>query len=172
MTPTGNNSIPPVFIVKTNGFTINPSDFIINATGINAILTDIIITPYDLGTKSYGVAIIPYVIHSIPTGIGTKSCGSTIKTTGIKLNTNVLVTKSTERCLFQISPDSRSELLQETGKKIVMPNGFINHLTTLTVGTTRGILHSKTENTPFNRFFIPTINVTKQIKGDVEIEVS
>lgn len=74
-------------------------------------------------------------------------------------------------CLFQISPDSWNELLQETGKKIVMPNGFINHLTTLTVGTTRGILHSKTENTPFNRFFIPTINVREQIKGDVEIEV-
>ncbi|MGK9119224.1 hypothetical protein [Olivibacter jilunii] len=98
--------------------------------------TDIIITPYDLGTKSYRFALIPRVFDTIPIGIGTKPYGNTIKTTGSKLNTKVLVTKSTERCLFQISPDSRSELLQETGKKIVMPNGFINHLTTLTVGTT------------------------------------
>ena len=74
-------------------------------------------------------------------------------------------------CLFQISPDSWKEFLQKTGEKIIMPRGFVNHLGIIAVGTTRGILHSKTENTPFNRFFIPTINVTEQIKEDVEIEL-
>jgi len=75
-------------------------------------------------------------------------------------------------CLFQISPDGWDTLLQETDKKIVIPHNFIHHLTTIAVGTTRGILHSKTENTLFNRFFIPTINVTEQIKEDVEIALS
>lgn len=31
----------------------------------------------------------------------------------------------------------------------------------LSISTKRGVLDSKTENTPFNDFLLPTINVTK-----------
>lgn len=37
----------------------------------------------------------------------------------------------------------------------------------LTIGTTRGVLHSKTENTPFNSFLLPTLNVMELVKKDV-----
>lgn len=36
----------------------------------------------------------------------------------------------------------------------------------LAVGTTRGILHTNTENTPFNQFLIPAINVAQLVKED------
>ena len=34
----------------------------------------------------------------------------------------------------------------------------------MTIGTTRGILHAKTEGTCFNKYVLPTINVTEIIK--------
>jgi hypothetical protein len=40
----------------------------------------------------------------------------------------------------------------------------------ITVGTCRGILHAKTENTKFNQFLIPTINVAELIKEDSVFE--
>jgi hypothetical protein len=36
----------------------------------------------------------------------------------------------------------------------------------LTVGTARGVLHAKTENTKYNRYVLPTINVASMIKND------
>ena len=41
----------------------------------------------------------------------------------------------------------------------------------LTIGTTRGVLHSKTENTPFNSFLLPTLNVNELVKKDVVFKV-
>jgi hypothetical protein len=53
----------------------------------------------------------------------------------------------------------------ETG--IIIPKGFASHLVMLTIGTLRGALHCKTENTEFNNFILPTINVTELIKDNV-----
>ena len=56
-----------------------------------------------------------------------------------------------------------------TEKNIIIPKGFASHLVMLTIGTLRGVLHCKLENTEFNSFILPAINVTKMIKSDVEI---
>ncbi len=56
-----------------------------------------------------------------------------------------------------------------TEKNITIPKGFASHLVMLTIGTLRGVLHCKTENSEFNNFILPTINVTEMIKSDVEI---
>jgi hypothetical protein len=40
----------------------------------------------------------------------------------------------------------------------------------LTIGTTRGVLHAKTEHTLFNQYLLPTINVNDIVKEAVEIE--
>ncbi|WP_262906606.1 hypothetical protein [Tenacibaculum finnmarkense] len=40
----------------------------------------------------------------------------------------------------------------------------------ITVGTTRGVLHSKTDNTIFNEFILPTLNVSQMITEDGEFE--
>lgn len=70
-------------------------------------------------------------------------------------------------CHFLIFPEAWDSFIDEESKILTVPKGFISHLTALTIGTARGVLHAKTENTPYNMFFIPTINVTDLIKEDV-----
>jgi hypothetical protein len=59
------------------------------------------------------------------------------------------------------------ESFQKKDNGLVLPKGFASHLVMLTIGTLRGVLHSKTENTKFNKFLLPTINVTELIKDDI-----
>ncbi|MBE7651964.1 hypothetical protein [Tenacibaculum finnmarkense] len=56
------------------------------------------------------------------------------------------------------------------GTKIHIPKDFLAHLAMITVGTTRGVLHSKTDNTIFNEFILPTLNVSQMITEDGEFE--
>jgi hypothetical protein len=37
----------------------------------------------------------------------------------------------------------------------------------LCVGTLRGVLHAKTENSVYNKFYLPTINVNDLVKTDI-----
>ena len=69
---------------------------------------------------------------------------------------------------FNIEKDAWNSF-DKTEKNIIIPKGFASHLVMLTIGTLRGVLHCKTENTEFNNFILPTINVTEIIKNDVEI---
>ena len=70
-------------------------------------------------------------------------------------------------CNFEIEPSSWESFIDKENKSIVIPRQIMCHLAVLTVGTARGVLHAKTENTPFNRFLLPTINVTEQVKEDM-----
>ncbi len=71
-------------------------------------------------------------------------------------------------CEFDISPEFWEEF---NGKDtIVMPKGFMAHLAMITVGTTRGVLHTKTENTKFNEYVLPTLNITEMITEDGEFK--
>jgi|TARA_B110000908_G_scaffold30968_1_gene36787 hypothetical protein len=54
----------------------------------------------------------------------------------------------------------------ETDGKLVVPKYFLEHLAVLTIGTARGVMFAKTENTQFSQFIVPTINVTLLIKED------
>ena len=69
-------------------------------------------------------------------------------------------------CHFSLAKESWDSLIKEN-MQIVLPKDFMCHLATITVGTTRGVLHAKTEGTRFNGFFLPTINVKELIKEDV-----
>ena len=69
-------------------------------------------------------------------------------------------------CHFAIAPDSWDEMLDTQENRLIVPKGFLQHMAVITVGTTRGILHAKTENTLFNKFHLPTINVANMIKED------
>ncbi len=55
----------------------------------------------------------------------------------------------------------------KTGANMIIPKNFASHLAMLTIGTLRGALHCKIENTEFNSLILPTINVTELIKDDV-----
>jgi hypothetical protein len=70
-------------------------------------------------------------------------------------------------CFFKIEPKDWNEFVQEG--EIVVPKSIITHFSMLTVGTVRGILHSKTEGTNFNGFVIPTINITELVTNDVRL---
>jgi hypothetical protein len=69
-------------------------------------------------------------------------------------------------CHFSIKETAWIEMLNSEINTLIVPKGFLCHLVMLTVGTSRGILHSKTEGTCFNKYVLPTINVTEIIKED------
>lgn len=71
-------------------------------------------------------------------------------------------------CEFNIDPKFWNEFNNEEFIKI--PKGFMSHLAMITVGTTRGVLHSKTENTKYNELILPTLNVSEMIKDDLEFK--
>lgn len=68
-------------------------------------------------------------------------------------------------CFFEINKTGWKTFERENGD-IVLPNNLVSHLTVLTIGTARGILHSKTEGTRYNKYILPTINVQDMIKND------
>lgn len=69
-----------------------------------------------------------------------------------------IVIKLVVSCCFMISGDSWNALLKD--KTITFPKEFVEHLTNITVGTARGVLHTKTEDTLFSTYFLPIIAVS------------
>ena len=75
----------------------------------------------------------------------------------------------TVRCGFEIEMKAWDSLIKENS--IIIPQGFASHLAVITVGTARGVLHEKTNDTPFNDFIIPTVNLTNLIQEDVVLDM-
>ncbi|WP_170857241.1 hypothetical protein [Flavobacterium micromati] len=67
-------------------------------------------------------------------------------------------------CNFEIGVESFNDLVVDG--KIIIPSWFIAHVAMITVGSSRGILHSKTEGTIFNKYSLPTRNVAEMIPVD------
>lgn len=74
-------------------------------------------------------------------------------------------------CHFEVKEEAWESFIHMDEKKIILPCGFAQHLLVLTIGTVRGILHAKTEGTPYNQFVLPTINVSEMLKEDVKFEI-
>lgn len=68
---------------------------------------------------------------------------------------------------FKIKDETWESLTDKENATIVFPRNFIIHLILLSIGTARGILHAKTENSVFSPLVLPTINADKIIDGDV-----
>lgn len=75
-------------------------------------------------------------------------------------------------CHFKIVDEAWDTFMNKSKTELNVPVGFVRHLTMLTIGTARGVLHSKTENTSFNEFLLPTINVTEIIKNGVVFDLN
>ena len=73
-------------------------------------------------------------------------------------------------CNFDIEVNSWNNNIV-SNKKITLPKHLLEHLCVITVGTARGILHAKTENTFFNKFMIPTLDVSNLVEKDVVFEI-
>ncbi|MBF4515584.1 hypothetical protein IRZ71_04485 [Flavobacterium sp. ANB] len=78
--------------------------------------------------------------------------------------------KTQVSCHFVIDPNSWKSFIKEN--VIIFPKRFIGHLTMLTIGTARGVLHAKTEGTEFNKFILPVINVNELVDKDAEFTIS
>lgn len=75
----------------------------------------------------------------------------------------------TVQCGFEIEDKAWDSLINDD--TITIPKGFASHLAVITIGTARGVLHEKTNDTPFNNFIIPTINLTTLIEEDVVLDI-
>ncbi|MBL7111190.1 MAG: hypothetical protein ISS19_04535 [Bacteroidales bacterium] len=73
-------------------------------------------------------------------------------------------------CHFAIEPNTWNKMFGKEKFELIVPKEFIQHLTVITVGTTRGILHAKTENTDFNKYHLPTINVAQLVNTDSKFQ--
>lgn len=74
-------------------------------------------------------------------------------------------------CDFKINDESWLQLTEKGENDLILSKGFAQHLANITVGTTRGILHSKTENTPFNSYPVGMVNLRDIFTEDVIIEL-
>jgi hypothetical protein len=75
-------------------------------------------------------------------------------------------------CEFQIEENNWNNFIDKEKNVINFPEGFLSHLAVITIGTTRGILHAKTENTRFNQYFLPTINLTDFVKNNISFPLN
>lgn len=69
-------------------------------------------------------------------------------------------------CQFKIE-ENWWEQHSNTDGSITFPRAFIIYIGTIAVGTLRGVLHSKTENTPYNNFVLTAVNVDSILTEDV-----
>lgn len=72
-------------------------------------------------------------------------------------------------CFFKIEDSAWNSFILHD--KIIFPKNFVAHMAMISVGTSRGILHTKTEDTIFNKYILPTINVSKMIPEDVVFDI-
>ncbi len=83
-------------------------------------------------------------------------------------NTTSMIIKTTTH--FKIDKKSWDKLSNNREQDVMIGKELNQHLTSIAIGTTRGVLHAKTENTPFNQYFIPLIDASQLIKGDFIVE--
>jgi len=72
---------------------------------------------------------------------------------------------------YNIEQSGWDEMNKDDKNKLIIPKDFATHLLILTIGTLRGVLHAKTENTEFNQFVLPTLNISELIQSDIELTV-
>ena len=71
-------------------------------------------------------------------------------------------------CTFSVQEEGWNSFQDHGKNRMVIPQQFALHLATIAVGTIRGILHAKTENTVYNQLIVPAINLTNIIIKEVE----
>lgn len=113
---------------------------------------------------------------SIKTGVGIKmsveNCVIIVETKFTFIYNDCPFIILNSECSFDIENTHFESFINESKDSYIVPKDFITHLAVIAVGTARGILHCKTENTEYNKYLLPTINLTKIIKEDVTVKAS
>lgn len=76
------------------------------------------------------------------------------------------------KAYFHIKPESWDSLYDAEAKRLVLVKDFARHLSVIVIGTSRGILHNRTEGTDLNHVILPLINVEEILKEDVVINIA
>ena len=71
-------------------------------------------------------------------------------------------------CEFEIADEDWATFTQ--GDTIVIPKDLLKFFAVHTIGTTRGIMYCKTENTSFSKIIIPPLNIAEMVQGDMIIK--
>ncbi len=100
------------------------------------------------------------------------SYNDSLHTLCCRLNVNLTqeektVMSSILDCFFEITTDSIERM--KSNDNIVIPAQILIQFASLGYGTMRGVIHSKTEGTAFNRFILPPIYFHTIIKNDFVI---
>ena len=125
---------------------------------INTLQFAIIESAFDDENEKYGIET------NLGFGVDTENTSvmSSVKFQFVQNNNPFLIIEAS--CEFNVVDEFWTKF---NGKdSVILPKGFMAHLAMLTVGTTRGILHAKTKDTDFNKFILPTINVSKMLVKD------
>ena len=71
------------------------------------------------------------------------------------------------KAFFEIEKkDFKNKVKQDDGSYLVA-KGLAVHFAVLAVGSARGILHAKTEDSIYNDYLLPTIDVKQMVEEDV-----
>lgn len=72
-------------------------------------------------------------------------------------------------CYFEIAPDYINSNIDD--ERIIIDKEFLRYLATISVGTARGIQHSKTQGTDLNRFVVPPVNLMEMEFQELEMKM-
>ncbi len=75
------------------------------------------------------------------------------------------------QCIFSIPGNIWKKWMNVQEGVFTLPKNVATHMAVLSVGTTRGVLHAKTEGTLFNMYVLPTWNLAEIIKDDWVVQV-
>jgi hypothetical protein len=70
-------------------------------------------------------------------------------------------------CHFIITDDSWDRLTDYGSHDAILPKSFVKNLATISIGTLRGALCAKTENTPYSKYFLPMFIMTEDQGEDI-----
>lgn len=72
-------------------------------------------------------------------------------------------------CFFKIDDTTWESFIKKN--QIIFPKDFVSHMAMITVGTSRGVLHTKTEGTIFNDYILPFLNVAEMVAEDIFFDI-
>lgn len=69
-------------------------------------------------------------------------------------------------CHYEIEPDCWNEISENSTTDVIFPEELMDTLIRIAVGTLRGIICVKTENTPYSKYFLPIIEIAPSQEGE------
>lgn len=81
------------------------------------------------------------------------------------INIEKVILKITSTLYFKIEEESWQNLIK--GENIIFEKEKVQHLGAIVIGTTRGMLIAKCQNTPYSKIILPPISVKELLPEDI-----